>query len=743
VADLSLVFDLLARDRASSEVGKVGKSFDDAGDSSSKFADRVSGIFTKTAALAAGAGLAIGAAFSSALDQAGQQTHLTARLGLDPGEAAAAGKMAGDLYAHNYGDSLEQVNDAIANVRNNIDADLSDDAFQGITQGVLNLSSTFDVDLAGSTKAIAQLLNTGLAGSAQEALDIVTSGFQNGADASGDFLDTLNEYAGQFQKLGLTGEAATSLIEQGLAAGARSGDLVADALKEFSIRAVDGSQTTQQGFAAVGLSASDMAARIGAGGSSASAALADTMNALRNIQDPVARSQAAVELFGTQAEDLGSALYALNPAAAMSGKGMNDMSGAADALNTTLSGGVGPTIETIKRQAGLFASEGLGAIINGFTQGSSDAGGWQGALQNGAAALKNELWPIVQDVGNFIKDTLIPALSDAGTWIQNNTGWLGPLAAAIGAVYLALQAYQAYQFLVTKATALWTAAQAIFNTVMAANPLGILLVVLAALAAAFAWAWTHSETFRNVVTGALQWVGNIVSTVVGAIVGFFTVTLPGAIGSVINWFMGLPGRIWSALGSLASTIASAFTGAIRSAVSALGSAASGIWDFFSSIPGRILSVLGNLGKTLWNAGKDLIQGLLDGAGQLLKNIGKFFLNLLPGWIRGPFESVLGISSPSKVFAEYGRNIGQGLIAGLGEMRPLVESAVATLGDQTATASLALTSPGYTPPSTYDLDATAARGGTTHTTYVSGVASPEQVAAEVDRAQRTTEFLAGV
>jgi hypothetical protein len=33
-------------------------------------------------------------------------------------------------------------------------------------------------------------------------------------------------------------------------------------------------------------------------------------------------------------------------------------------------------------------------------------------------------------------------------------------------------------------------------------------------------------------------------------------------------------------------------------------------------------------------------------------------------------------------------------------------------------------------------------GATHTTYVSGVASPETVAALVERGQRTTEFLAG-
>ena len=61
------------------------------------------------------------------------------------------------------------------------------------------------------------------------------------------------------------------------------------------------------------------------------------------------------------------------------------------------------------------------------------------------------------------------------------------------------------------------------------------------------------------------------------------------------------------------------------------------------------------------------------------------------------------------------------------------------GDMTASASLGFTAP------TYDLpDAGgASRGGNTYRTTVSGVASPEQVAALVEQGQRTNEFLAGV
>ncbi|WP_435829141.1 hypothetical protein [Saccharopolyspora shandongensis] len=66
----------------------------------------------------------------------------------------------------------------------------------------------------------------------------------------------------QFQKFGLDAQTATRLLVQGMQAGSRNSDLVADAIKEFSIRAVDGSATTAEGFEAIGLSAETMVAQI-------------------------------------------------------------------------------------------------------------------------------------------------------------------------------------------------------------------------------------------------------------------------------------------------------------------------------------------------------------------------------------------------------------------------------------------------------------------------------------------------
>jgi len=99
-----------------------------------------------------------------------------------------------------------------------------------------------------------------------------------------------------------------------------------------------------------------------------------------------------------------------------------------------------------------------------------------------------------------------------------------------------------------------------------------------------------------------------------------------------------------------------------------------IIDVVGGIGVRIFNKLRNMGSLLYNSGRDLIQGFLNGARSLLSTVGQFFLNSLPKWIREPFKRALGISSPSKIFADYGKNIIQGLSGGIGNNANLAISA---------------------------------------------------------------------
>ena len=74
-------------------------------------------------------------------------------------------------------------------------------------------------------------------------------------------------------------------------------DRVGDAVKEFAIRAVDGSDSTAQAFKDIGLNAKEMSSAMAQGGDSARAAFEQTVQALLDMEDPLARNQAAVALF--------------------------------------------------------------------------------------------------------------------------------------------------------------------------------------------------------------------------------------------------------------------------------------------------------------------------------------------------------------------------------------------------------------------------------------------------------------
>lgn len=396
--------------------------------------------------LAVTAGALFTSSFTKALEQGQVTAKLQAQLGATPAEAKRYGAVAGQLYTHGITDTFEEGADAIKNVMQQglIPPDATNAQIQSIAGKVTDLSKTFDVDLGGATNAVAQMMKTGLAKNATEALDVLTRGAQTGADKAGDLADTFNEYSTQFRKVGLTGAEAMGLLSQGLQGGARDADLVADSIKEFSIRAVDGSKSTSQGFQALGLNAQDMADKVAAGGKTSAGALDLTLDKLRSIKDPAERSRVAVMLFGTQAEDMGNALYSLDPSHAVDTLGK--VSGAADEMGKTLHSGAGARIEQFKRtvEQGFVtligdyvlppltqlsdlmvkvvapAFDAAKRIVGGFLtsiggkDGVGSISGLASSLQGLGRTLLNDLEPAFATFQQTFTEKLLPAL--AGLW---------------------------------------------------------------------------------------------------------------------------------------------------------------------------------------------------------------------------------------------------------------------------------------------------------------------------------------
>ena len=122
---------------------------------------------------------------------------------------------------------------------------------------------------------------------------------------------------------------------------------------------------------------------------------------------------------------------------------------------------------------------------------------------------------VVLDFARNALGAAIDALRTAYDWYQNNRTMVEVLGGAVLGAVVAFKTFTGIIYAVQQAKLAWAAAQAALNFVLAANPIGIVILVLAGLAAGLVVAWKRSETFRNVVTGAFdkvkdaaRWVGD-------------------------------------------------------------------------------------------------------------------------------------------------------------------------------------------------------------------------------------------
>lgn len=203
-----------------------------------------------------------------------------------------------------------------------------------------------------------------------------------------------------------------------------------------------------------------------------------------------------------------------------------------------------------------------------------------------------------------------------------------------------------------------------------------------------AWNWIVEK-----VTAAVQWVWDKIVTAWNTIrdttVAVFT-AIWDAIRSAWDW---VTDKISTAVETIKTWITDAWetiktktTTAFNNIKESVTTAFEDVVTFVKELPGKVTSAIGNLATTLYDKGKDLIQGLINGATNLLGKLGKLFLDVVPAFIREPFKAALGIESPSKVFAGYGHNIGEGLVQGIGDSQRAVATAMRGLGATTSFAS---------------------------------------------------------
>ena len=256
---------------------------------------KIGGAANATALVAGGAWAKVGAAYQAAMARVQASTGASAEQMKQIEEAARA------VFSSGMGESFDEVARAMSTIKQVGGLDGKD--LESATKNAMALGKTFDMDVNETARATSALMkNFGIDG--QKAFDLIAYAAQNGANKNGDLLDTFNEYAVQYQALGFTAEQFAAHLVKGAEDGAFSIDKVGDAIKEFNIRAKDGSKSSMEAYAALGLNGQKATQMFAAGGQSAQVAFAEVVKRLSEMEDPVARNAAGVALFGTQFEDL-------------------------------------------------------------------------------------------------------------------------------------------------------------------------------------------------------------------------------------------------------------------------------------------------------------------------------------------------------------------------------------------------------------------------------------------------------
>lgn len=307
--------------------------------------DKVGGVAAGAASAGAGIGMAAGGAMLKAgADFQASMAQIQASTGATAEQMAQMEQSARAIYTSGMGESYDEVARAMATMRQT--GGFNGKELEDVTKSAMLLGKTFDMDVAETARASSALVkNFGING--EKAFDLIAFAAQNGANKNGDLLDTFNEYAVQYKALGFTAEQFAAHLVKGAEDGAFSIDKVGDAIKEFNIRAKDGSKSSMEAFAELGLSGETATQMFAAGGERAQAAFVEVVKRLKEIDDPVKRNAAGVALFGTQFEDLEA--KALDGFLAIEGE-LPKMSGTMKSVASAMQATLGTQVTVVARQ---------------------------------------------------------------------------------------------------------------------------------------------------------------------------------------------------------------------------------------------------------------------------------------------------------------------------------------------------------------------------------------------------------
>lgn len=509
------------------------------------------------------------------------------------------------VYSDGVGESMDSVADAVLMVKKNL-GDLSETDLTNLTQQAITLDELYGIDMNETLRGVNSLMQQyGL--TAQEAMDYIVVGTQNGLDKTNELGDNLSEYAGKFSQAGYSASEYFQLLDNGLKNGAYNLDKVNDAINEVTTRLVDG--TLGESIGSFSTKTQELFTSWQNGGATQKQVIDSIVADIGNCTNQQEALNLAALAFGTMAED-GNLKFI-----------------------TSLTS-VGSTYESVKGSAqGMFD-----ATTTPMQQ-----------MESNTRKLQQALVPLgekLAELANAILPPLVSVITTIGGWferlpgpVQNFVIILGALLAAftaltpvIAAISVAMGALNISMLPIIAVIA--AVAAAIAGIIAIIQNWGVITqwfgelwntictgigAMVDSLKSWFSNLWTHLQSvwegICNVVQTAVMLLGSIIQGAIDIITLPFQMIWENCKGIVSSVWEGIKSVVSSAIHAVSSTISSVM-GAIKNVIStvwnAISSKVSSVLNTIKTTVSTVFNAVKSVASSIWNGIKSVISSVVDG-----------------------------------------------------------------------------------------------------------------------------------
>lgn len=258
---------------------------------------------------------------------------------------------------------------------------LTGNEMKSVRNEVLAVSNTFGLEFT-ETMQSANTMSKAFGISVSESLKIMQDGLVSGANANGEFLDTIKEYPRYFKEAGLSAEEMVAISTQATKEGIFS-DKGVDTIKEGNIRLREMTTATAAVLDGIGISSKQVQKDLQDGSKTTFQVMQEVANKLKELpQSSAAVGSAIANIFGGPGEDAGLAYIEMlgnieldmDKVKAKSGdlaKAQEDELNATKELQDAMASlfdYTGGGFENMKAQLSTIAKKSLTAVIKGVVQ---------------------------------------------------------------------------------------------------------------------------------------------------------------------------------------------------------------------------------------------------------------------------------------------------------------------------------------------------------------------------------------